>query len=224
MTTRHQTMKTETGWHFCAIKNGEPVLRDETPAKRAGETETYDGEIVMCVSGLHYSPCIVDALSYARGLYLRYVEGGTEIEDSDKIVTRTRKIIAEIDATRLLREFACDCAKRMLLREREAGRETDERGKPFVSLVQHADELRAARAAASAAAVWAVWAAAEAAGTAGDAERLADAAARSALAARVAKTNNPSAAKTAAWESWEAESDWQTQRLEHLAKTAMGIE
>ena len=110
-------MKPILAWHFCAIDNGKPVLRNGKPAKRVGETERYRGELKMCASGLHASEKIMDALKYAPGPYLRWVACSGKMEQGDdKLVCSVRRIVAEIDATMLLHEFACRCAERALAR------------------------------------------------------------------------------------------------------------
>ena len=89
-------------YHFTSDK-----LRDGRPIPAIGEWLTHDGEIKMCVSGLHASADPFDALQYAPGSMLHKValKGVVERQD-DKVVARSRKILATIDATELLRRFA----------------------------------------------------------------------------------------------------------------------
>ena len=89
-------------WHFVGA-----TLRDGRPIPQDGEWLIHDGSLEMCVSGLHASRHPFDALSYAPGAVLCRVECAGEIqEQSDKLVCRTRRIIARMDATELLYYFA----------------------------------------------------------------------------------------------------------------------
>ena len=89
-------------WHFTGDK-----LRDGSPLPRKGRWLTYSGEVKMCESGLHASLEPFDALQYAPGARLHLVELADVVnQQSDKVVARKRKIIASIDATKLLRYFA----------------------------------------------------------------------------------------------------------------------
>jgi hypothetical protein len=54
--------KAMIAWHFCG-----DTLRDGRPIPPDGEKLIHDGELVMCVSGLHASKNILDALTYAPG-------------------------------------------------------------------------------------------------------------------------------------------------------------
>lgn len=87
------------------------TLRDGQPVPAIGETLRHDGEIVWCESGLYASPTAWGALQCARGPHLHRV-WCEEIErrDSTKFVCRSRTIVASIDATDLLRDFARRCA------------------------------------------------------------------------------------------------------------------
>lgn len=93
---------TEMAWHFVG-----DTLRDGRPIPPDGEWLTHDGEIVICSSGLHASPCLIDALAYAPGDTLCLVEC-EDVRDrhSDKLVCARRRIAWRIDATDLLRRFA----------------------------------------------------------------------------------------------------------------------
>jgi hypothetical protein len=93
-------------WHFV----GE-TLRDGRPVPADGVTLKHDGRLVMCGSGLHFSRHPFDALQYAPGPILCFVEcGGTVVKGTgdhkDKGICSERKIIARIDATEMLRYFA----------------------------------------------------------------------------------------------------------------------
>lgn len=94
-------------WHFTA-----DTLHDGSPILAVGEVLRHAGELIPCHSGLHASIDPFDALTFAPGPLLHRVRCGGEIiaHDNDKIVCRERTIIASIDATTLLRRFACDQA------------------------------------------------------------------------------------------------------------------
>ena len=87
-------------------------LRDGRPVPADGVWLTHEGPVFMCRSGLHFSRHPFDALRYAPGpvLCLVDVEGVVQ-EDGDKGVCRRRRIVRRLDASRLLREFAADCAE-----------------------------------------------------------------------------------------------------------------
>ena len=103
-------MKTRiTGYHFTGntLRNGEPI-------PKPGEWLVHTGPIVPCSSGLHASERVLDALQYAPGPTLHKVILEGELQSHgdpiDKYVGRRRKILASIDATNLLRDFARWCA------------------------------------------------------------------------------------------------------------------
>jgi hypothetical protein len=90
------------GWHFVGA-----TLRDGRPIPPEGEWLEYTGKVEMCKSGLHFSPTPWDALQYAPGDTLCYVEVKNVTEqDESKGVCSRRKIIAKMDATEPLRYFA----------------------------------------------------------------------------------------------------------------------
>ena len=89
-------------YHFTSDK-----LRDGRPIPAVGEWLNHEGQIVMCKSGLHASAHPFDALKYAPGNLLHKVILQDIVEEEDdKVVAHSRKIIATIDATELLRKFA----------------------------------------------------------------------------------------------------------------------
>ena len=100
-------MKKNLGWHFCG-----KTLRDGSPVPKNGVWLEYKGPLKMCESGLHWSRQPFDALQYAPGETLCFVEIGGEIVEpkagghTDKGISTRRKIIARMDATKLLRYFA----------------------------------------------------------------------------------------------------------------------
>jgi hypothetical protein len=181
-------------YHFTSDK-----LRDGRPIPAIGEWLTYDGEVKICVSGLHASADPFDALQYAPGHMLHKVvlKGVVERQD-DKVVARSRKILATIDATELLRRFARQQALSVIHLwdappiVKEYLETRDERLQAAAAGAAR-DAAWAARAAANAAAE-AAWAAANAA--AGAAWAAANAAAK---AARAAAWAARAAARAAAW-------------------------
>jgi hypothetical protein len=93
-------------WHFVGAK-----LRDGRPIPADGEVLRHDGPVELCVSGLHASKRLIDALSYAPGDTLcRVALSGDLQHETDKSVGRERVILWRIDATLVLREFARRCA------------------------------------------------------------------------------------------------------------------
>ncbi len=95
-----------TAYHFVGA-----TLRDGRPVPTDGEWLEHNGEIRMCVSGLHASEHPFDALQYAPGeiLCLVDIEGDIERQD-DKLVGRRRSIVKRFNATELLWAFSRECA------------------------------------------------------------------------------------------------------------------
>jgi len=98
--------KTVLAYHFT---NGYH-LRDGQLLE-TGREYVFDGDPVMCESGYHASRHVFDAMENAPGSILSRVEC-KEITDEcdDKLVCRRRRVIATIDATKILRKFARMCA------------------------------------------------------------------------------------------------------------------
>ena len=89
-------------WHFVG-----DTLRDGTAIPPDDAWLHYGGICRMCCSGLHASRDLFDALQYAPGATLCLVEvDGIVEEQNDKLVCRSRRIVARMDATELLRYFA----------------------------------------------------------------------------------------------------------------------
>jgi len=96
---KHETL----AWHFTKHK----VLRDGTAIPAIGVPLVHTGPIEICVSGLHASISVLDALAYAPGPVVhRVLCSGIAEEHSDKFVCTQRTIIASADATEELRSFA----------------------------------------------------------------------------------------------------------------------
>jgi hypothetical protein len=114
------------GWHF--LQADGRLRYGDYRKPRVGRWMKSTGKPVLCENGMHASALALDALNEAPGPIACYVElrGGIE-HGSDKSVACERKIIAMADATRVLHEFACWCAKRALDAETKAGRQPDPR-------------------------------------------------------------------------------------------------
>jgi len=105
-------------WHFAqpdrCLTNGDGREIIE------GETLTIEGNPKICKHGLHASKNILDALRNAPGPIICRVEVGGKIvedEDEDKLVGKSRKCLWWIDGDKLLHEFACKCAERILKKQ-----------------------------------------------------------------------------------------------------------
>ena len=97
-------------YHFCGA-----TLRDGRPIPADGEWLEYGGPMVMCESGLHASLHPFDALQYAPGKTLCLVECDGDVEyQTDKLICRSRKIVARFDATELLWEMSRWCALQVI--------------------------------------------------------------------------------------------------------------
>ena len=100
-----------TGWHFLATRNGVPVLRDGRPAPPVGVWLHHDGDLKLCVSGLHVSQRALDALSRAPGpIACRVTCSDVGERVLDEFVCRWRRIDGMCDATDVLHAFARLCA------------------------------------------------------------------------------------------------------------------
>ena len=193
---------------------------DELPWTVGEERSLPRGtKAVLCGAGYHSSPSWFDALRYAPGPVACIVEVSRPVaKDTDKAVSRRRKLIVAKNADGLLRAFACDCAERALLRERQQGREPDERSWKVIEVARRyaegkatEKELRAAEASAEAA-----WAA-----EAAEAARLSAEAAWAAWLS--AKASAEAAAKASAEAAEAAEAKWQREHLTELLDAAVLI-
>ena len=190
------------------------TLRDGRPIPPVGEWIEHIGPIAPCESGLHASVDPLDALQYAPGPMLHLVDLDGEILEHgtppDKLVGRRRRIVASIDATDLLREFARWCALQVvhLWQCPDVVRRYLETGDESIRVAARDAVRVAARDSAWAAAKGAAWAAAR------DAARAArDAAWGSAWAS--ARASAWASARDAAWGSaWASARDaaWAAQR------------
>lgn len=95
-----------SAYHFT-----DATLRDGSPIPPIGEWLRFSSNVVMCKSGLHASRHPFDALQYAPGSLLHWVECEDIVEEQDdRLVCRARKIVRSVDATDMLRSFARKCA------------------------------------------------------------------------------------------------------------------
>ena len=153
-------MNTVLAYHFTAA-----TLRDGSPIPPVGQWLTHVGPVVPCASGYHASVCPFDALQFAPGNMLHWVELRGEINGNhaDKLVARERRILASVDFEQPLRDFARWNARQVLhlwdapqvVRDwLETG---DEKIRAAARDAARAAARDAARAAARAAATTAAW-------------------------------------------------------------------
>ena len=92
-------MRTIRAWHFL---DDEGKRRDGL-VEEVGKTYHIDGDLLMCVRGLHASRRILDALQYAPGAIVQRVAcWGKADEQDDKLVCRHRKVLWQKDITTIL--------------------------------------------------------------------------------------------------------------------------
>ena len=210
---------TIAAYHF--LRDDMTTGRGNEPPWTIGESRTIVGELIMCERGYHSSPRWHDALQYAPGnVACKVLVSEPQIKDYDKWVSHRRILVAAINADRMLRLWACDCADRMLRQERKHGREPDKRSWDAVAVARRyidgeatKDDLAAAWAAACSAAAWAAAANAAAAAAWAAARNAAEGAAAWAAAA-----GNAAANAAAAW--WVTEVTWQRQHLDEIMEAA----
>jgi hypothetical protein len=93
-------------WHFVGSK-----LRDGRKIPKDGEKLTCNDELKLCVSGLHASIRVLDALRYAPGVICCRVEiSGKIIKGTDKLVCSERTILWRVNAKETLLKFSRECA------------------------------------------------------------------------------------------------------------------
>ena len=106
------------GWHF--LTKDRKLGYGDGRIVRPGETYSVNypersfRKPSSCESGMHASIRIMDALVYAPGSIICRVELMNPEYDSDKMVSRSRKVLWMLDAEKLLHHFACDCAEKAL--------------------------------------------------------------------------------------------------------------
>jgi hypothetical protein len=155
-----------------------------------GETLTCKGKLVLCQNGLHASIDALDALQHAAygQTMLCLVElSGTVVQGEDKCCARNRKILKAFDATKLLQQFAIECAEDALPLFEQKYPDDARPRKAIAATKQHlANPTEENRADAATYAARAADAAARAAADARAAVAAARAAARADAAARAA--------------------------------------
>ena len=190
-------------WHF--LSEDKRLGYGDGRVVEVGVPLECEGEPALCERGMHGSVRLIDALRYASGPIVCRVEiDGDVLEGEDKMCGRRRTVLWMLDATRILHEFACQCAEDALAM-------VDEPDPSSVAAIaakrrwlngEIADEeLDATRAAAEAAAEAAAWSAARDAAWA---------------AARAASWAARDAARDAAWaaarDAAELEAAWAVAR------------
>jgi len=206
------------GWY---VAESDLLTSREEPRReiREGETLTLPDSVTpeVCEAGYHCARTLLDAFRYRTDGVITLVEvsGDVDVGDDkvavgdDKVAGRSRKtlrIIPREISERECRLFAADVAERLLLAEREAGREPDVRSWKAVEVARAyavgkaTDEelLAAARAAAQATAVWAAGAAAAAAAWAAAASAWAAAAGAASAAGAAGAASAAAGAASAA--------------------------
>ena len=89
-------------WHFVGDS-----LRDGRSVPPDGESLTHEDDPAICVSGLHASERILDALKYAPGnVICRVACEDVLTRQEDKLVCRSRTVEWRVDGEDLLRDFA----------------------------------------------------------------------------------------------------------------------
>ena len=170
-----------SGWHWLRsdrrLRYRDGRLVEDGEVVEAGKTYVAEGPLRICRNGMHASKRALDALERAPGPIICRVRLEGELQhDNAKSVGRSRTVLWMADATTVLHEFALWSAKRGLLREQAASRETDYRCWVAIEIKQR----------------W-VW------GDASDAElSMARIAARDAVS-DIARCNTGTADGTAAW-------------------------
>ena len=106
-------MKKIKGWWFA--EDSRELANGDGRKIKLGITHKVKGEIIPCKNGLHLSPKILDALTYAPGNIIYMVEGtGTIVPHGnpiDKYACSERTYISGgIDASKTISKFARLCA------------------------------------------------------------------------------------------------------------------
>lgn len=97
-------------WHF--LSKDKRLGYGDGRVVEVGVPLECEGDPALCESGMHGSVRLIDALRYASGPIVCRVEiEGDIIEGADKVCGRRRTVLWWIDATRILHEFACQCAE-----------------------------------------------------------------------------------------------------------------
>ena len=99
------------GWHFLA--QDRKLRYDDNRLVKVGVPLDCKGKPKLCCNGMHASPTLLSALSYAPGLVACEVRitGVTE-GDIDKFVGNERTVLRMVDMLPVIAEFAEWCAGR----------------------------------------------------------------------------------------------------------------
>jgi hypothetical protein len=109
-------------WHF--LGEDKRLGYSDGRKVQVGKTIKVSCLPILCEKGLHASYRAIDAVQYASGpIICRVILGGELVVGNDKVAATERTVIAMADATMVLHEFACWCAKHAL----ETATVTDER-------------------------------------------------------------------------------------------------
>jgi len=97
-------------WHF--LSEDKRLGYGDGRLVEVGATLECKGKPALCYNGMHGSVRLIDALRYASGPIVCRVEiEGDVIEGKNKLCGRRRTVLWMVDATRILHEFACQCAE-----------------------------------------------------------------------------------------------------------------
>ena len=97
-------------WHF--LSEDKRLGNGDGRVVEVGVPLECKGDPVLCDNGMHGSVRLIDALRYAGGpIVCRVKIEGDVIEGDDKLCGRRRTVLWMLDATRILHEFACQCAE-----------------------------------------------------------------------------------------------------------------
>jgi hypothetical protein len=203
-------------WHFSGVDK--KLRYNDERVIKVGKTLKVKGPVELCERGLHASKRLIDALKFAPGPYVWFVElSGEVVHGEDKSVATERTALWGFDATDVLRKFS----RKVALEAIEQTWNEDKFG-AFPEVVKKwlktGDEsLRsAAESAAWSAAESAAWSAAESAAWSA-AESAAWSAAESA-AWSAAESAARSAARSAAWSAARSAQDTKLRAMLNAAK------
>ena len=146
------------GWHFLA--EDRRLRYGAREVVEAGRTYTAEGPLSLCGNGMHASKRALDALGYAPGPWVCWVElRGERLDETDKSCARERPVLWMADATTVLHQFAVTVATDVLhLVEAVTGEAIDARCWQALAVKERwlRGQASDAELAASRAASWAV--------------------------------------------------------------------
>ncbi len=112
MSTPSEAEQPITCWHF--IRADHTLKHGDGRIVRVGEVLSVEGELELCVYGLHASRRAFDAVGFTdnNALTVCRVEcWGDMQEGDDKLVARYRKVLWMYDAEKVLHQFSVDAAR-----------------------------------------------------------------------------------------------------------------